>query len=202
MSAKTIIFDFGGVLIDWNPRYLYKNIFDDPEKMEWFLANICTMEWNLSMDAGKPFKQGVNERIAIHPEWKPQIEAFHHRWPEMLGGSIAGSVEILEKLICNGYKVLGLTNWSAETFPVARQLFPFLNHLHGIVVSGEEKLVKPDPEIFNLLLQRYSLDAEQCIFIDDNPENIAVASKLGFDSILFTTPENLAHDLSLRGIIQ
>lgn len=202
MPEKTIIFDFGGVLIDWNPRYVYQQIFETEEETEWFLGNICTSEWNLTIDAGKPFATAVNELSEKHPGWFRQIEAFHLRWEEMLGGEISESVEILRDIQNSGYKVYGLTNWSAETFPIAFEKYKFLQTLDGIVVSGREKMIKPDPEIFKILLNRYQLQPGNCIFIDDNPENISVASKLGIEVIHFSNPSRLREDLVRSGILR
>jgi 2-haloacid dehalogenase len=201
MQKKTIIFDLGGVLIDWNPRYVYSKIFDNEADTEWFLENICTSAWNLSIDAGKPFAEAVKERSAQYPEWVKQIKAFHLRWEEMLGGDIPESVEILKMIQTAGCFVYGLTNWSAETFPIAYDRFKFLQTFDGIVVSGAEKLTKPDPAIFELLLHRYSLDAGNCLFIDDNMHNITAAAELGFDTIHFINSGQLLDELQQREIL-
>ena len=201
MAEQTIVFDFGGVLIDWNPRYLYRSVFEKEAEMEWFLEHICTSEWNLKIDAGKPFADSVRELSGIFPEWAHEIEAFHSGWEKMLGGEIMESVRILKEIQSRQYKVYGLTNWSAETFPVALNQFDFLQSLDGIVVSGAEKLVKPDPAIFHLLLGRYKLKAKDCVFIDDNINNVNVASSLGFDAIHFIGASQLRKALADRGII-
>ncbi len=201
MIKKTIIFDFGGVLIDWNPRHVYSKFFYTEAETEWFLENICTSEWNLSIDKGKPFATAVKELCTAYPEWSKEIEAFHFRWEDMLGGEISASVAILKELQSAGYKIYGLTNWSAETFPIAFERYKFLQTLDGIVVSGEEKMVKPDPAIFELLLNRYNLTAGNCLFIDDNLHNIKAAGKLGFDTIYFTGPEQLGHELRQSGVL-
>ena len=200
MTDKTVIFDFGGVLIDWNPRYLYRSFFKAEAEMEWFLDNICTSEWNLRIDCGKSFADSVNELSQIFPEWVHEIEAFHSGWEKMLGGEIKDSVQILKEIQSLGYKVYGLTNWSAETFPVALNRFDFLQTLDGIVVSGAEKLVKPNPAIFHVLLRRYNLNPNNCIFIDDNIHNVNVASSLGFDAILFSGAPQLRKVLADKGI--
>lgn len=192
---KTIIFDFGGVLINWDPRNLYRKIFDNEEEMEWFLEHICTMDWNLKQDEGRPFADAVKLLQKEHANYAAHIDAYHTRWPEMLNGEITGSVEILKELQEKGYTVYGLTNWSAETFPLAFEQFVFLQTLHGIVVSGDEKLVKPNPAIFNLLLKRYNLMAEECVFIDDNAHNIESARALGFNAIHFSSPQHLRQEL-------
>jgi 2-haloacid dehalogenase len=194
MNIDTIIFDFGGVLIDWNPRYLYKSIFNDDEKMEWFLANICTNDWNLEQDRGRSFKEATEALALKYPEWREVIFAYHHSWDQMLMGEIPGSVEIL-KLLKQQYPVYGLTNWSEETFPIALQRFDFLQLFDGIVVSGTEKFIKPDKQIFQCLLDRYHLKAESSVFIDDNLLNINAAKNMGFYTIHFTTPEDLRTQL-------
>ena len=192
---KTIIFDFGGVLIDWDPRHLYKKIFADDSEMEWFLGNVCTMSWNLEQDGGRPFADAVALLQQQHPQYAEQIQAYHTRWHEMLNGSIEDTVTVLRELKQDGYTVYGLTNWSAETFPVALGLYDFLAELDGIVVSGVEKMVKPDIAIFNLLLQRYNLTPGQCIFIDDNIYNIEAAANMGIEAIHFTSPAQLRQRL-------
>ena len=192
---KTIIFDFGGVLIDWDPRHLYKKIFADDSEMEWFLGNVCTMSWNLEQDGGRPFADAVALLQQQYPQYADQIEAYHTRWPEMLNGAIEDTVKILRELKQAGYIVYGLTNWSAETFPVALGLYDFLGELDGIVVSGVEKVVKPDNAIFNLLLQRYNLTPGECIFIDDNIYNIEAANNMGIETIHFTSPGQLRERL-------
>ncbi|MFH1119064.1 MAG: HAD family phosphatase [Bacteroidota bacterium] len=201
MGKRIIIFDFGGVLIDWNPRYVYRKIFATDPEAEWFLENICTPEWNLSIDAGKPFATAVTELCEVFPEWTDQISAFHLRWEEMLGGVIHDSVMILNEIQSRGFKVYGLTNWSAETFPIACNRYEFLQTFEGIVVSGEEKVTKPDPAIFKVLLDRFNLKPGNCIFIDDNPHNTAAAEMLGFHTIGFTDPEQLRNDLLVAGIL-
>lgn len=202
MNKKIIIFDFGGVLIDWNPRHVYRNIFNTEAETEWFLENICTTEWNLNIDKGKPFATAVNELCAVYPEWSKEIEAFHSQWEEMLGGEIPESVEILKEVQAAGLPVYGLTNWSAETFPIAYDRYEFLRTFNGIVVSGNEKLIKPDPLIFKVMIERYDLRPEDCIFIDDNLHNIMAADKLGFKTMHFTTPFSLRGDLIKSGILE
>ncbi|MHC1776719.1 MAG: HAD family hydrolase [Lentimicrobium sp.] len=201
MQKKAVIFDLGGVLIDWNPRYVYRKIFDNEADTEWFLENICTSDWNLSIDAGKPFAEAVKELSVLNPEWVKQIEAFHLRWEEMLGGDIPESVQILKEIQNAGYPVLGLTNWSAETFPIAYDRFEFLQTFDGIVVSGAEKLIKPDPRIYNVLLDRYGLQPVECLFIDDNLHNVTAARDLGFDTIHYTSSGQLKDELQQREIL-
>ena len=193
---KKIVFDLGGVLIDWNPRYLYKKIFASEEEMEWFLSNVCTPAWNARQDAGRPFAEGIAEAKAKYPKYAPQIEAYFLRWDEMLGGAVKGSAEILRDVKARGYATYALTNWSVETFPLARAKFSFFDEFDGIVVSGEEKLIKPDPAIYDRLLSRFGLCAPDCVFIDDNSENIAAAAQLGFETILFSDAPSLRRELA------
>lgn len=196
-KIDTIIFDLGGVLIDWNPEYVYLDVFNgDREKMQWFFDNICTTDWNENQDAGYPMAQATQERIALFPEWEKEIKMFYGRWVEMLGDAISETVKILEKLIAsNKYKIVALTNWSAETFPVALDKFDFLQWFDGIIVSGEEKTRKPFDDIYNLTLNRFNIKAEKAIFIDDNLGNIEAANNLGINGIHFKSPEQLIKQL-------
>jgi 2-haloacid dehalogenase len=200
MKIDTIIFDFGGVLVDWDPKYVYQKLFDEPEKMYWFLENICTNEWNLEQDRGRSLAEGTAILAAQFPEHDELIRAFYGRWKEMLGGEIRGTVEILLELK-RKYPVYGLTNWSAETFPVALERFDFFQVFDGIVVSGTERLVKPDKAIFQLILDRYQLKAESALFIDDNIKNIRAAEEMGFQAIQFEDPEKLRARLTQINIL-
>lgn len=183
-SRNNIIFDFGGVLLDWDPRYLYKTYFNDDEKMEYFIANICTGTWNAQMDGGKPFAEAVKELSAQYPEWKEAIELYHSGWSKMLRGELADGVGLFRKVKADPrFTVYGLTNWSAETFPYAFNHYRFLDDFEGIVVSGEEKMIKPDKRIYYTLLERYHLKADTCIFIDDNEANLETARKIGIHAI-------------------
>lgn len=187
-----LIFDFGGVLIDWNPHYLYDSYFGDRAKTDWFLANICTMEWNGQVDAGKPMAEATAELVAKFPEWKKEIEMYFGRWIEMIGEAIPGMYELLLELKARGHRLFGLSNWSAETFDgFIKGKYPSLDLLEGMVISGYEGFGKPDPGIFRLLLERYSLQAADCAFIDDNAANVAAANSLGIRGILFTGASDL-----------
>lgn len=192
---KNIVFDFGGVLIDWNPRYLYRKIFSSTQEMDWFLENICTPEWNSRQDAGRPFSQGLAELKAKYPRYSAQIDDYFLRWEEMLGGLIKGSVELLKELYDKGYKIYGLTNWSAETMPLAKERYNFFPLFSGLVVSGEEKIIKPDAAIYKILLERYKLDPAQTLYIDDSTENTIAAAKLGMKTIDFESPVQLRQAL-------
>lgn len=195
-SINAIIFDLGGVLIDWNPRYVYRQIFKTEEEVEWFLENITTLDWNENQDAGYPIQKATEELIAKHPEWEPQIKAYYGRWLEMLGDAIHDTVKIMHDIKQSGrYKLYALTNWSAETFPHALQRFEFFKWFDGIVVSGEEKMRKPSPEFYQRLLDRYNLEPEETLFIDDNLRNIKAAEKMGINVIHFQSPEQLAAEL-------
>ncbi|RFS19233.1 HAD family phosphatase [Chitinophaga silvatica] len=197
---NTIVFDFGGVLIDWNPRHLYKNVFTSNQEMEQFLSDICNDEWNLQQDKGRSFSEGISLLKNKYPAHSKNIELFYSQWEEMLNGEISGTVEILKQLKSQ-YKVYGLTNWSSETFPIALEKFPFLGLFDGIVVSGDEKMIKPDQKFYQLLLERYNLNAANCVFIDDNIKNVNAALTLGFHALHFTNPDKLRSDLQMLDVI-
>jgi 2-haloacid dehalogenase len=200
-TVNAVVFDLGGVLIDWNPRYLYRTFFPDDEAgMERFLEEIGFAAWNDKQDAGRPFAEAVAELTALHPHHTDKIAAFWTNWAESLGDAIDGTVSILRRLKKAGVPLYALTNWSAETFPVARQRFDFLTLFDGILVSGEEKIRKPDAAIFHLMQQRFSLEPGRTIFIDDTAKNIAAAEKLGFIVLPFTTPASLQSSLLAHGI--
>ncbi len=200
--TKTIIFDLGAVLIDWNPHYLYRNLFEEEAKMLHFLENICTPDWNEEQDAGRPLHEATAYLVEKHPEHEELIRAFYGRWDEMLGGAIEGTVEIFRELKESGkYKLYALTNWSAETFPIAQERFEFLSWFDGTVVSGEEKDRKPFDSFYHTLLKRYEVHPSEAVFIDDNLRNIKAAQQLGIDSIHFTTPEALREELKRREIL-
>ncbi len=200
--TTTIIFDLGAVLIDWNPRLMYRTLFDDEAKMEKFLAEITTSDWNEEQDAGRSLQEGTEILVGQFPEHEHLIRAFYGRWDEMLGEAFHDTVTIFKKLKESGrYKIYGLTNWSAETFPVAQARFEFLNWFDGIVVSGEEKMRKPTPDFYHILLNRYEVNAQECLFIDDNYRNILAAEKIGIASIHFTSAEALEEELGKRGVL-
>ena len=201
MAVKAAVFDLGGVLIDWDPRYLYRKLLADEGEVEEFLATVCTPEWNAEQDRGRPFAEGVAELVERHPAHAAAIAAFHERWPEMLGGDIPGAVELLAELRATGLPLYALTNWSAETFVVARERFAFLDWFDGLLVSGEERIIKPDPAIFELLLDRFGLDPGSTFYVDDSPANVAAAAALGLDAVRFTGPERLRRDLAARRLL-
>lgn len=199
--ADTVVFDLGNVLIPWNPRFLYRKLFrGDEKRVEWFLKNVCTTEWNETHDAGRAFANGVAELAGKHPEHRELIEAYAARWDEMLGEPIAENVALLEELKAAGRRVYALTNWPAEKFPVARSRCPFLQLFDGIVVSGKEGVRKPRPEIFGILVQRHDLDPERTVFIDDVLKNVEAARSLGFQAIKYDSPEQLRRALTELGL--
>jgi len=202
MKIKTVIFDLGGVLIDWEPRRLFRKIFDDETEMESFLNNVCTPDWNVQQDGGRTLKEATETKVAEFPNYEPQIRAFYGRWEEMLGGAIQGTVDILEKVRdADHLRLYALTNWSAETFPVALRDYEFLQWFEGILVSGDEKMIKPQPEIYNLILERYDIEASSSVFIDDSLKNIKGCEACGIHGIHFQSPEQLAKDLEALGVM-
>jgi 2-haloacid dehalogenase len=199
---NTIIFDLGAVLIDWNPHYVYRSIFTDEEEMKHFLANITTSDWNEEQDAGRSLQEGTEILVKQFPEHETNIRAFYTRWDEMLGDAFWDTVSIFKELKESGkYKIYALTNWSAETFPVALKKFDFLNWFDGIVVSGAEKMRKPAPEFYQILLDRHTVKPEEALFIDDNYRNILAAEKMGIKSIHFTNAEMLKEKLVKLGVL-
>ncbi|NID03604.1 HAD family phosphatase [Luteibacter jiangsuensis] len=201
-KRDVVIFDFGGVLIDWNPRYLYRKLFgDDEAAMEAFLAEVTTPEWNLQQDAGRSWDEAVRLLTEEHPTKAELIAAYQHRWEETLGGAIDDSLHILRELKEAGHPLYGLTNWSQETFPVAIERFDFLALFDGIVVSGQEGMVKPDPKLYQTLLERYDVDPTRAVFIDDNKANVVAAEALGIHGIHFHTPAQLRAELVGLGFL-
>lgn len=201
MEIKNIIFDFGGVLIDWNPRYFFKDYFSDDEKMEYFLENIAQSAWNEEQDRGRTLSEGTEIQVKKFPDWEKEIRAYYDNWTVMLKSDIPANVEVLRKLRKTHYHLFGLTNWSEETFPYALENYDFFQLFDGkIVVSGTEKLIKPDPKIWYVLLERYNLKAQESIFIDDNAKNIETAQSLGFETIHITPETNLEQELISLGV--
>ena len=200
-AIKNIIFDFGGVLMDWNPRYFFRDYFNDDEKMEFFLKNIAEDEWNAEQDRGRSLKDGTDIQVAKFPEWEMEIRAYYDNWTTMLRSDIPENVAVLRKLEHSEYDLFGLTNWSAETFPYALENYDFFEIFKGkIVVSGIEKLIKPDPKIWEVLLERYNIQTEESVFIDDNAKNIEVAKSLGFITVHVTENGDLEKELKDLGL--
>ena len=200
--APAIVFDFGGVLLDWNPRYLYRKLFDgDHEAVERFLDEIGFSEWNLKQDEGRPFAAAVAELSERFPEHTDLIKAFDERWEESMGGEIGPTVEILYALKRAGHSLYGLSNWSAETFRRIKHNYAFLELFDAIILSGEVKVAKPDPRIYALLLDKIKRPAEECLFIDDSEMNVAAARRLGFRTIRFESPGQLESELRRLGLL-
>lgn len=203
VGINTIIFDLGGVLIDWNPGYVFdENYFESKEQRDFFFNNVCTADWNENQDAGYPIAKATEEKLAEFPEWEKPIRDFYGRWVDMLGGPIHETVDIFRTLKQNSdLKFYALTNWSAETFPIALEKFDFLHWFDGRVVSGEEKMRKPFPEFYQLLLNRYGVKPEEALFIDDNLRNVKAAEDLGIKSIFYKEHSQLKDDLIIFGLI-
>ncbi len=200
---RNIIFDFGSVLVDWNPHHLYDSYFNDPEKTEFFLENVCPYDWNATVDAGRSSQDAVAERIGLYPGWEKEIRMYFGQWIGMMNGQIPGMESVVRNLKERGYRLFGLSNWSAETFPLIVQdtkHYPVFRLLDGYVLSGEEHCIKPDERIYRILLDRFALKPEECLFIDDNPKNIEAARALGIHGLVFTGVEQLKMDL--RAVLQ
>ena len=202
-SVNKIVFDLGGVLIDWNPAYVFRQIFEgDEERMQWFFEHVCTFDWNENQDAGYPLAKATEERIALFPEFETEIKAYYGRWEEMLGGPIPETVRILEALRQKAaQRLFALTNWSHETFPIALQRYEFLHWFEDIVVSGEERTRKPHPEIYQIANQRFQLEPANTLFIDDNLRNVKAAETMGWQTIHFHSPSQLHSELNRLQII-
>ena len=201
-TIKAIIFDFGNVLLEWNPRYVYRRYFPDNDAgMEQFLHEVKFMEWNAQQDKGRAFTEGVADLSRKFPHYSDLIQAYHDNWRESIGNSYAGTVELLRRLKQAEYPVYGLSNWSAETFPYARQKYDFFGLLDDIILSGEVGSIKPEPEIFEIALQRIGRPAQECLFIDDAPANIEQAHMMGFATIHFQSPEQLEKELHRLGVL-
>ncbi len=197
-----VVFDLGNVLLRWDPRFLFRQIFaGDEERMEWFLANICSNEWNIEQDKGRTFEEAVRMLAARHPDHAPHIHAYHERWHETLPGAIEGSVAILEELDQRGVPLYAITNFNGPKFRETQNRFDFLNKFRDIVVSGEVEMLKPDREIFEHFLARNDLAAGDCLFIDDNRDNVRGARTVGLDAIVFESPEQLRRDLRQRSLL-
>jgi 2-haloacid dehalogenase len=201
-EIKAIIFDLGGVLIEWNPMHVYKDYFDSEEKLKHFFENICTSDWNEEQDAGKSIVEATQELVIKFPEWEQPIRDYYGRWTEMLKGPIHGSVEILRELKDSGkYKIYALTNWQAGLFDIALVRYNFLHWFDGRVVSGEEKMRKPFPEFYQRLLDRYQVQPSETFFIDDSLRNIKAAEAMGIKSIHFQSPQKLRNELIFVGLL-
>jgi 2-haloacid dehalogenase len=200
-GIHTIVFDLGGVLIDWNPDYVYREIFPDEKQRKWFYQNICTSEWNEEQDAGRSLHEGTEWLVAKFPEHEKNIRTYYDRWEDMLGGPIHDTVEILKYLkFRTNKKLYALTNWNHETFPVALKKYDFLHWFDGRLVSGEEKTRKPFMDIYEKLIERFNIDPSQSIYVDDNARNLIPAKELGFTTIRFQSPGQFKEELKKTGV--
>ena len=199
--VQVVVFDIGGVLLDWNPRHLYRTLFDDDADMEKFLTDVCSAAWNVEQDRGRPFAEAVSVLVDRFPDQAHLIRAYDERWTEMIPRAFDDVVDLLERLQAAGRPTYGLTNFSAEKFPIAKAMFPFLGSFRGVVVSGEEGVIKPDPAIFRILLDRFGLTAGDCLFIDDNADNADAARSIGFQAITFTDAGSLEAALEGHGLL-
>lgn len=201
-KGHAVVFDLGGVLVDWNPRYLYRKLFgNDEAAMERFLTEVCSSEWNWQQDAGRSCAEATTIKTREYPEHADLIAAFYGRWQEMLGGVIEDALAVLAEVHANGVPLYALTNWSRETFPVARSRYAFLEWFDGIVVSGEEGVAKPDEAIYRVLFHRYGIEPTSAFFVDDNPENVEAARRLGMKAHRFTTAHRLRERLREFGAL-
>ncbi len=195
-DIETVVFDLGGVLIDWNPRYVYNTVFEDPKEVEFFLTEVCSNSWNAEQDRGRTFEEAIRIKQAEFPKYHREIAFYFERWTEMIGGPINDTVEILEKLFSERKtRLYALTNWSAETFPFAWENYSFLKLFEGILVSGKENLIKPDPKIYELLLSRFDIQPEKSLFIDDSLKNVEGARSCNMHAIHYKSPSELKKEL-------
>jgi 2-haloacid dehalogenase len=197
-SQPTIVFDVGNVLIRWDPRLLYRDLIPDDGKRDWFMANVCTAAWNIEQDRGRSWEEAVALLVKAHPEWEREIRAYDERWHETVPGVVEDSVAILAELKAKGEKVYAITNFSREKWAECLIRFPFLQSFDGVVVSAHERLIKPDPAIYRVLLARYKLEAGDCIFIDDSEKNVDAARSVGMQTVHFVEPIDLR--AALRGL--
>ena len=196
-----VIFDLGAVVIDWNPMHLYRKVFaGDEAKAADFLKRICPPEWNEMQDAGRSLEAATAERLALFPEWESEIRAFYGRWPEMIGGPIPGTAEIMRELSALGVRLFALSNWSAETFPLVRDKFRELDLFEEIFLSGEHKIAKPDERFYRAALERIDIPAENLVFVDDSLKNVRASEKIGLRALLFTGADRLRSDLRTLGV--
>ena len=194
---KNIIFDFGAVLVDWNPHYLFDKYFKTIEESTWFIKNVCTSEWNAEMDCGKSFAQAVKERTAMFPDYAEPLKLYETNWMDTMGEEMPGMYDLIKSLKENGFPVIyGLTNWSAETFPEVKKRYRIFSLIDKMVVSGEVKMLKPNPEIYQALLNKFNLKAEDSLFIDDNVKNVEGAKNVGMKALRFENASKLRQDLN------
>jgi 2-haloacid dehalogenase len=199
-KAPTVVFDVGNVLVRWDPRVLYRELIPDEAKLDWFMQNVCTAAWNIEQDRGRSWEDAVALLVAAHPEWEAEIKAYDERWHETIPGVVEDSVAVLRELKARGDKVYAITNFSREKWAECLIRFPFLQSFDGVVVSAHERLIKPDPAIYHVLLERYGLSANDCVFIDDSARNIESARAVGMQGVHFVEPIDLRAQLRVAGV--
>lgn len=199
-ASPTVVFDVGNVLLRWDPRLVYRELIPEPARLDWFMQNVCTAAWNIEQDRGRSWADAVALLVSQHPEWEREIRAYDERWHESIPGIVEDSVAVLTELKGRGDKVYAITNFSREKWAECLIRFPFLQSFDGVIVSAHERLIKPDPAIFELLMQRYDLAAGDCIFVDDSARNVAAAGALGMQTVHFVEPIDLRSALRERGL--
>ena len=199
-APTTVVFDIGNVLLRWDPRHLYRKVFADEAQMEWFLREVCTTEWNIEQDRGRSWDEAVALLVERHPDWAAEIRAYHERWPETVVGVFDDNVAVLQRLVDAGVPTYAITNFSGDKFREAQEIYPFLKSFRGVVVSGDERLIKPGRAIFDLFFARFGLDPTECVFIDDSRANIETARSLGMRTIHYVEPLDVAAALREHGI--
>ena len=199
-SSPTVVFDVGNVLLRWDARLIYQALIPEPERLDWFMQNVCTMAWNLEQDRGRSWEEAVAMLVAQHPEWEREIRAYDERWHDSIPETIPGSVAVLEELKRRGKQVYAITNFSREKWAECLIRFPFLQSFDGVVVSAHERLLKPDPAIYEVLLGRYGLKAGDCIFVDDSAKNVGAARAVGMRAVHFVEPIDLRAELRGLGV--
>jgi 2-haloacid dehalogenase len=195
-----VIFDLGGVLVDWNPMYLYRKVFADEAQAAEFLANICTPDWNEKQDAGRALDEATAERVALFPEWEAEIRAYYGRWIEMIGGLVPGTGDVMRDLKAAGMRLFALSNWNSETFAQIRRAYPEFDLFEDIVLSGDHRCIKPEERFYRIALERIDLPPQSMVFVDDNPRNLRSAEAVGLRALLFTDAGNLRRDLRALGV--
>lgn len=201
MTAPTVVFDVGNVLLRWDPKLVYRELIPESERLDWFMANVCTGAWNIEQDRGRSWEEAVALLVAQHPEWEREIRAYDERWYESIPGVIEQSVDVLAALKARGEKVYAITNFSREKWAECLTRFPFLQSFDGVVVSAHERVIKPDPAIFAVLFARYALSPSDCIFIDDSEKNIVAADRAGMKTVHFVEPIDLRAELGAHGLV-
>lgn len=197
---RGVIFDLGGVLVDWNPMYLYRKVFADEAQAAEFLANICTPDWNEKQDAGRALDEATAERVALFPEWEAEIRAYYGRWIEMIGGLVPGTGDVMRDLKAAGMRLFALSNWNSETFAQIRRAYPEFDLFEDIVLSGDHRCIKPEERFYRIALERIDLPPQSMVFVDDNPRNLRSAEAVGLRALLFTDAGNLRRDLRALGV--